>query len=398
MIKVLGLLLSVLLAAGSLTGCGNQSNAGTVSAEDVSEKVQEAVSEDTPVTAAEQASVERIKIGVDFFNYTMPIGADLKRMITAAAEALDCDVEFTANDFDAETSITNVENLFASGCDSVIFCNSADGQIPKALKIAEQYDGKIFQFFRTISDEDIKKAAFASPYYGGQVHEDEYDVGYNMGKIMSEKGCKNVGLINFNHGDLTAETRQKGYEAALKELGVNIVASTWEITTSETGSQTAENYLAAYPEMDGIALVGGSGEALYGVQSALKSHKKTEDIVLVTTDFYEKMGSDIADGTLTAISGGHWCDPFFSFMLAYNDAAGAFKNGEVPAEIQMDMIYVTSAQEGTDFNKWFVESNPYNEKEIKELSIVYNENMNFDMLNKAAQSLTLQDVVDRHSK
>lgn len=384
--KWMAFLMALCLVTG-LLGCSNSNNNGEVQSNDTS----------AGSTEDNASSGGKIKIGVDFFNYTMPIGADLQRMITAAADALECEVVFTANDFDTEAVITNVENLFASGCSSVIVCNTSDGQIPKLLAVAEQYDGKIYQFFRTISDEEIKEVAFASPYYGGQIHEDEYEVGYNMGLVMYEKGCKNVGLINFNHGDLTAELRQAGYEAALSDKSINIVASTWEITTSEGGTQTAENYLSAYPELDGIALVGGSGEALYGVQSALESHGKTDDIILVTTDFYEKMDEDIANGSLTAISGGHWCDPFFTFMLAYNEVAGAFLGDELPVEIKMDMIYVTSESGGAEFNKWFVESNPYNEEEIKALSITYNEDFTLSSLVEAAQSLSLQDVMDRHS-
>jgi hypothetical protein len=49
--------------------------------------------------------------------------------------------------------------------------------MPNAARIAERYNGKVFQFFRTISDENIKKAVWASAGYGGQVHEDEYKVG-----------------------------------------------------------------------------------------------------------------------------------------------------------------------------------------------------------------------------
>lgn len=342
---------------------------------------------------------ERVKVGVAFFDFAMPLGVDIKNMIDYAAKALDCDVEYAANNFDTEKVVTDIENLFASGCKAVIVCNSADGQMPKAVRIAERYNGKVFQFFRTISDESIKNAVWASPGYGGQVHEDEYKVGYALGTAMYEAGCRNVGLINFNHGDLTAEQRQAGYVDAFKKLGVNIVAETWDISTGEESARVTENYVAAYPEMDGVALVGGSGEALFGVQSALKRHGKTGSVKLSTTDFYDAMEADLESGALGMISGGHWCDPFFSFMLAYNWAAGSFADGDLPVEVPMDMIYITSPEDARLFAQWFKgEEPPYNAEEIRNLTKTYNPDFKLSDLVKAATSLSLQDVIQRRGK
>ncbi len=357
----------------------------------------EAPASEAPASEAPAASGERIKIGVEFFDYAMPLGVDVKRMIDHAAAALDCDVEYAANDFDTEKVITNVENLFASGCQAVIMCNTAEGQIPPAMQVAEQYGGKVFQYFRTLADEEIKNAAWASAGYGGQVHEDEAQVGYNLGVSMADKGCKNVGIINYTRSDLTAQTRQSGYEKAFEEKGVNIVAETWDISTGEDAASTTEQYLAAYPEMDGLVVVGGSAESLFGAQTALENHGKIGEIVVSFTDFYEEMDADLASGKLSQIAGGHWCDPFYSFMLAYNYAAGAFGEGELPAEILTDMIYVTTPEEGAEFNKWFLgDEYPYYAEEIQQLSITYNPDFTLDDLKEAASKISIEDVKQRH--
>ena len=392
--KVLLVVMCVALLGTMVVGCSAPASEGSasVTSSDASAAVETAKESVEP-----KADGERIKIGVNFFNYTMPLAQDLKRMIDSAAEALDCDVEYAANDFEDEKVVTGIENLFASGCDAVIVCNSAEGQIPKALKVAEQYDGKVFQFFRTLNEEEVKNAAFSSPYYGGQVHEDEMQVGYNMGKIVNDKGCKNVGIINYNHGDLTAETRYEGYMKAFEEFGINVVAETWEVATGEQGTQVTENYLASYPEMDALVVVGGGGENLIGAMSALQKANKTDDIVLVSTDFTDTLIEDMESGTLDAMSGGHWCDPFFSFMLAYNSVAGA-EWAQEPVEIAMDMIYVTSGEEAKQYDEWFRgDILPYTAEEIQQLSITHNSSLTKDEFIETAQSLSLQDVMERHA-
>lgn len=370
-------------AAMLLAGCGQ------------TEKTEN--KKDTAETKKE--SGDSIKIGAEFFDWTMPLGVDIKEMLDYASESLGCEIQYVSNNWDAENAITDVENLFASGCKAVIVCNSTDTQLLKMVEIAERYDGKIFQFFRTISDESVKQEIMSSPGYGGQVHEDEYTVCYNLGLQMAEKGCKNVGITNFTVGDITAEARQKGFEDAFKEKGVNVVASTWEVTTGETASEVTENYLAAYPEMDGIAVAGGSGEAFYAIQNTLDRYGKTKDVLLSTVDFYDEQTEDLKSGRLGMIAGGHWCDPFFSFMLAYNYLTGAFSDDELPLEINNNMIYLTSYEDSQLFDQWFNgEIPPFNTEEIKNLSRKYNPDFKFEDLYNAAKNLSLDDVMERHSK
>lgn len=355
--------------------------------------------EDTKEETKSGAEKGEVKIGAEFFDWTMPLGVDIKEMLDYASDAVGCEIQYVSNNWDAEKAITDVENLFASGCQAVIVCNSTDTQLLKMVEIAEKYDGKIFQFFRTISDETVKEEIMSSKGYGGQVHEDEYTVCYTLGKMMAEKGCKNVGITNFTVGDITAEARQKGFEDAFKETGVKVVASTWEVTTGETASEVTENYLAAYPELDGIAVAGGSGEAFYAIQNTLDRYGKTKDVLLSTVDFYDEQTEDLKNGRLGMIAGGHWCDPFFSFMLAYNYLTGAFEDSKLPLEVNNNMIYLTSYEDSQLFDQWFKgDEPPFNTEEIKNLSKKYNPDFVFDDLYNAAKDLSLENVIERHDK
>lgn len=342
---------------------------------------------------------EKVLIGVEFFDWSMDLGKDIKNMIDYASEALGCTPMYGENKFDSEQCITDVENLFAAGCKAVIVCNTNEAQMLKLVQVAEKYNGKIFQFFRTLSDGDLKEQIMSSKAYGGQVHEDEYNTGYLVGKQMVSDGCKNVGLINFTVGDTTAEARQAGYVAAFKEANVNIVAETWEVTTGEVATQVTENYLASYPEIDGIAVVGGSGEALYAVQNTLAAQGKTADVKVSTIDFYGNMSADLESGALEAIAGGHWCDPFFAYMLAYNYCTGGISDSDLPVEVLNNMMYITSVEDSKNFDEWFCgDMPPYDADEIRSMTKAFNPDFTLADIQTTATALSIADVMERHAQ
>ncbi len=400
-------ILSVALVAGlclSTVACGSSnqeeenSTADLTSEADFSSEVEEIEAAADNDSSEEDVSADDVLIGVEFFDWSMDLGVDIKNMIDYASEALGCTPMYSENNFDSEQCITNVENLFAAGCEAVIVCNSNDEQMLKIVQVAEKYDGKVFQFFRTLNDDEISETIWNSPAYGGQVYEDEYQVGYTIGMQMVDAGVKNVGLINFTVGDITAETRQSGFVEAFDENDVNIVAETWEVSTGEVATQVTENYLASYPELDGIAVVGGSGEALYAVQNALEANGKTDDVMVSTVDFYSNMTDDLESGALGAIAGGHWCDPFFAYMLAYNYCTGGLTDDDLPVAVTNNMIVITSLEDSKNFDEWFSgDVPPFNTEEIRELAKVYNDAFVVDDIINAASNLSIDDVIARHS-
>lgn len=341
---------------------------------------------------------ERIKIGVSIWGYTDSLGGSVYKMLSYAAEALDCDVEFVAQNFNTDEVIASVENLCASGCDGIIVCNSSDGQMPALIKTCNENQVYLAQFFRDISTQKIAEFVAGSRYFVGRTVEDEYLTGYNMGTIMYEKGCKNVAIINYNHGDLTAETRYKGYINAFKEHGVNLLAEQWEILTAEKSASAVENFIAAYPELDGVAVVGGGGENQYGAINAIAKCGKTGEIVVVSTDFTDSLYQDMKAGKISAMSGGHWCDPLFSFLMVYNAINGAYDPADFPLKIVDNMIYVKSAEDAFKYNKWFKgDILPYTAKEIQEMAISFNPEATIADLQNAASSLSIEDVMKRHA-
>lgn len=340
----------------------------------------------------------KTKIGVSIWSTSDSLGGSCKRMLDAAAEALDCEIAYVEAGGDQEQEIASIENLCASGCQGVIICNSSDGEMAAAINTCQNYGVKIGQFFRTLSDEDVKKMAEESDAYVGRVFEDETTTGQKMAGIMADKGCKNIGIVSQTHGNTTYEKRCGGYKEEFEKRGVTIVAEQWDCDNSEKASNAVNNFIASYPELDGIVVIGGGGEPLEGTMSAIENNGLTEKIAVCSTDFTANLGEQLESGGISAMSGGHWTDPLFSFLMVYNAVNGAYEDQEGALEIIHPMMYVASLEDYQDYEKYFCgDVLPYTAEEIQNLAVTHNENTTLEDLQNAAAALSIEDVKERHA-
>ena len=392
--KVLSVLLAVIMMISLFAGCGGSSPAPDTSAP------AEAVPSDEGSEAP--ASGDRIKIGVSIWSYTDALGQDVFNFLNHTAEALDFDIEFAAHGFDTEETVSSVENLIASGCDAVIVCNSSDGVMPKLINTCNENGVYLAQFFRVISDEEIAAQALASDYYVGCTHEAEVDNGYNLGKILiEEKGARHIGWTAWRVGDTTSLARQEGYKKAVDEWNANNPDDQVELYplvddkyTSEEARAAVEGMIDTYPDMDAIIVVGGGGMALDGTLAAIDGRNKTGEYYVVSTDFTTNLGEQLANNEISAMAGGHYADPLFSFMMVYNTICGNYtRPADSWLEVNFPYLYVASTDDYKTYETYFVNELPYNTEELKAMA-----GQSFEELQQTAASLSIEDVAERHGQ
>ena len=222
----------------------------------------------------------KVKIGVSIWSSTDVLGSQCKKMLDAAAKALDVDVQYVDQGHVSEKVTASVEQLAAAGCRGIIICNSSDTEMTSAIKTCNDNKVYLAQFFRVISKEDsadIYKAAKDSAYYIGAVHEDEPANGAELVKILLDKGDRNIGLIGWEQGDATWLGRWKGYKAGVEKWNkenpddkAKISEPQYAGTTSEGGSKAAEALMAADPKLDALIPAGGGGDPLQGAIAAVE--------------------------------------------------------------------------------------------------------------------------------
>ena len=346
----------------------------------------------------------KIKIGVSIWSSTDVLGSQCKRIIDAAADALNVEVQYVDQGHVSEKVTASVESLVAAGCQGIIICNSSDTEMASAIKTCNDNGVYLAQFFRVIDknkNADIYEQAVKSPYYMGAVHENEVENGKKLVQILIDKKCRNIGLIGWEQGDATWLGRWEGYKAGVEEWNaahpsdqVKLSDPQYAGTSSEGGAKAAEALMSADPTLDALIPAGGGGDPLQGAIAAVERAGKTQSIKIVSTDFLPDLGERLENGSIAGESGGHYCDPLYAFMMVYNAIKGNYTGIENNfIDVQFPYLYVSSSKDYGEYDKYFVKQLPYTNDELVDMA-----KLPLDQLKEAASKLSIEDAAARSAK
>ena len=389
--KMIALLTSMTLVLSTiLMGCGSQKNTG-----ETKEQQTEEASSETAQTSDKLP--EKLKIGVVIWSTTDDLGGASARLLNYASDIIGCEMVYNTNISSPESQITATENLIAAGCNAIAICNYSDDILPKITSLCEENEVYFTLIWRSISDPEVKEIVEASPYYLGNTCESEEETGYMMGESFHNMGCENIAVITMEKGDATADARDAGFDRACEEFGMNRISEVRNNTlTAEETTKAVENFLASFPELDGIFVTGGSNTILEGVIQALALHNKTGEVKVACIDFISDIDKYIEEGAIDAISGGHFVDPLFSYMLMVNKLAGTPLSDNCE-QIDLNFINLQSPEDARNYYKYCEgDSYPYNEEEIRSMVKYFNSDMTIDKLKEIAAAYSIDDVVSRH--
>ena len=389
--KMIALLTSMTLVLSTiLMGCGSQKNTG-----ETEEQQTEEASSETAQTS--DKFPEKFKIGVVIWSTTDDLGGASARLLNYASDIIGCEMVYNTNISSPESQITATENLIAAGCNAIAICNYSDDILPKITSLCEENEVYFTLIWRSISDPEVKEIVEASPYYLGNTCESEEETGYMMGESFHNMGCENIAVITMEKGDATADARDAGFDRACDEFGMNRISEVRNNTlTAEETTKAVENFLASFPELDGIFVTGGSNTILEGVIQALALHNKTGEVKVACIDFISDLDKYIEEGAIDAISGGHFVDPLFSYMLMVNKLTGTPLSDNCE-QIDLNFINLQSPDDARNYYKYCEgDSYPYNEEEIRSMVKYFNPDMTIDKLKEIAAAYSIDDVVSRH--
>ena len=346
----------------------------------------------------------KIKIGVSIWSSTDVLGSQCKRIIDAAADALNVEVQYVDQGHVSGKDTASVESLVAAGCQGIIICNSSNTEMASAIKTCNDNGVYLAQFFRVIDknkNADIYEQAVKSPYYMGAVHENEVENGKKLVQILIDKKCRNIGLIGWEQGDATWLGRWEGYKAGVEEWNaahpsdqVKLSDPQYAGTSSEGGAKAAEALMSADPTLDALIPAGGGGDPLQGAIAAVERAGKTQSIKIVSTDFLPDLGERLENGSIAGESGGHYCDPLYAFMMVYNAIKGNYTGIENNfIDVQFPYLYVSSSKDYGEYDKYFVKQLPYTSDELVEMA-----KLPLDQLKEAASKLSIEDAAARSAK
>lgn len=352
---------------------------------------------------ADNSDPEPFKIGFpwDTAN-TDPTWISIYNNVKAAVESAGGELVNVVTDNSADGLIDNISELISRDVDGILFMPASDSMLPAVDAMCADAGVYWGTMFRTISDDDIREAMYDSEWYAGGCNEDDETCSSNIVKSMADMGVTDLGVINIAKGDTSSDLRDKGAAEGAEEAGVNILNTTYDISVTTDMTKTVESYIAAYPEMNGILVLGTyCGGAIPTIEKALADHDKAGDIKVGRIDFETTLGDYLKEGTFNVSYGGQQqIDPLVSAVILVNKVIGTPIVEDGPTNIITPYLELTTAEEADQFNEYFLGDDAvYTADEIKDKMIkFYNPDIDMDYMNDLISTFSIADVVERHSK
>lgn len=378
--KMIAIVLTMAMLLCVLTACGSGSTTQTTAAGGTQE-----------AAAGNPSSAEAktdITIGVVIWSTDDGLGADSKKALDAAADALGIKLIYRTGSYDAENQTTDYENLIAAGVDGIMCTTLVDSSTDELLQVCEDAGIPMQLMFRNIIDEEARNYCMSSDNFAGYVVEDEEGAGAAMVDKLLADGCKEIGLINREAGNGVIDRRQSGVISHLDELNVPYHVTT--ITNTATATDAADatsQLLAAYSGIDGLIMSSGSNGSIDGVITLLEG----TNIKLTSFDTPTDLTGSFQAGNLVMVVSGAQIDPMYALINLYNKIQGK-PFSDKPTEILSNYIFLEKAEDIATYDTYFSTFRTYTADEIVGLT-----NMDYDSFVKEVSNYSLQMVVDKNS-
>ena len=221
--KFLALMMVAAMAVVSVVGCGKDASDNKTADTDKKQDTQE-VSVEEPADEENQDTEEvRHKIGVILYGKDDSMGAADYAYLYYAAEALNVDIQWALNDYDAESQLASAENLVSAGCEGLLFLPISDNSVSLISDYCQQNEIYFQMMNRDISDENIKAATQANPYYVGTSFEANEAATNQLTELMAAEGRLKYGVGKVAPGS-SLSVRNTAFEESVAQAGGTILA------------------------------------------------------------------------------------------------------------------------------------------------------------------------------
>lgn len=291
--------------------------------------------------------------------------------------------------------ITAVENLLNQGCDALVLRNliHMNGLTATVVDMCDAA-GVYVSFFNTKIEEgsDAWDAAQEGKYFVSAHYNENEEAGYKAVEILAGQGVKKICVFGQPVSNLTGGERYEGVEKACDEFGVEMLTfgSDTTLFTAEGGATVAENFLSAYPEVEGIVITGGVGTMLAGYAPVVSD----TDVKTVGIDFSDVMGEYLKDGTLSGVIGGHVAGGAYAVIMVVNALYGT-PLVEGPAFIKDNFLDVTP-ENVDDLEICYFHQQFYTDEQMQDCVSAFNPEASMENLQTLIDEYSIEFLMENH--
>lgn len=292
------------------------------------------------------------KIGMIWYGNTDAMGGTFYAWANHAAELLNVELVWALGSFTTDRELADCENLINAGCEAIYFIpmdTAANLQLGNACQEAGVY-WAISN--RDISDDDIRAAVEANPYFVTHTYDNSYDVCKEMVKTLADSGITKVCMVSGDPTDAMMVDRNNGFTDGCEEYGVEILGTFQSSTDGAVIVDGVTNFLTLYPEMQGILAVSataGVGEAIISTLDG--SGREKGSIKLAAFDTFNGNQQAFEDGWLACSCGGYTSECLITFISLVNRVKGNVISDKV-FDLTLAPLLITSAEDMKIFSEY----------------------------------------------
>lgn len=397
---------AAMIGALALTGCGGSSSAPASSAASET-KAESAAASTAASTAATSTAAESAapagdltgkKIGMTLLmnDGLFAVFADY---VQTLADACGVELILDVGAFSPEDQVASVENLIASGCDGILYCNFGETVLTKVCQICEEAEVYWAQYCRPVEDPEVLEALNSSKYYVGRTIEDNVQVGINIADVFKEMGVTKTAIIGTTPGDSTTEQVDQGYKQRAEELGLEIYTEVRNCEEAADTTKAIETVLSSFPDTEAVCLLAGNNGMAEGIFKGLENMGRLGTVPIGMLDQSATMADDLEAGYAVIGHIGQYVDPGFSFAILLNAVAGT-PLSEDKIELKDQYIVLRSAEDAANYaaivENFAEHKYAFTGDEFKQFIKVFNPDATLDTIQAAATAYSVDDVLARH--
>lgn len=301
--KVLSLVLTGVIMAGTLVGCASKGQSGTT------------------------AATANKKIGMVISTQNNPFFVTMKQGAEKKAKELGYDLIVVDSGNDAAKERSNVEDLVQKGVGALIINPTDSDAVANAIGVANDAKIPVITVDRKANGGQVISHIASDNVKGGQMAAE-----FILGKL---NGKGNIVELQGVPGASATRDRGTGFHKGIDgKTGVKVVASQAADFDRQKGLSVMENIIQATPNFD--AVFAHNDEMALGALKALKAANK--NVIVVGFDGGDDAKKAVDNGEMSATIAQQ---PDLMGSMAVDNAVKVIKGETVPKEIPVDLqLYI----------------------------------------------------------
>lgn len=284
-----------------------------------------------------------------------------------------------------ENTVTNVDNMIASGVDGIIILGLSDTLFPVIAKKCEAA-GVAYAFYDHMPSQKSLSLFKDKPNFAGIAATSDLNTGRNIGEYAAKTGLRKAIIVTGETTDTTHSARTNGFIKAFEAAGGEVLAEGYGNVTIAEGLSRADDLMTAYPNIDCVYAT--NGDLGTASMEALDKHSEI-NAKLYCTDLDPDVLDGLENGKVAAANGAHWVNIDYTTALIVNFLQGnKLRDSDGNAPILTVPVMTLPNKYIELYNNQWIENSPYSDDEIRSL---VGPNVTLDSIQAMLDRYTIED-------